>query len=71
LRHGSSQLGLHAGERAVELLRGGGGSFDLSQRFMEDFGDVQETDNIAFFVANRLCEIEIPSAPDGYVVMVK
>jgi hypothetical protein len=36
------------------LLRRGRAALDLAERFMEDFGDVQQTNNIALFIADRL-----------------
>lgn len=45
---------MHACEGGVEFLRGGGAAFDLVEGIVEDFGDIEETDDVAFFVADRL-----------------
>jgi hypothetical protein len=38
----------------MELGRGVGRSFDLPERFVENFGDIEETDNVAVLVADGL-----------------
>lgn len=45
---------MDAFEGAVELLGGGGTALDLVEGFVEDLCDVEEADNIAFFVTNGL-----------------
>lgn len=50
----ASELGLDACEGGIEFLGGGGAAFDLVEGFVEDFGDIEETDDVAFFVADGL-----------------
>jgi len=38
----------------MQLLRAVIGALKLLQRFLEDFGNVKQTDNIAIFVADGL-----------------
>ncbi len=49
-----AELRLDSGEGAVELLRGGGAAFDLVKSFVEDLGDIEQADDIAFLVADGL-----------------
>ena len=45
---------MYTRQRSVKFLRGGGATFDLIESFMEDFRDIEETDDVAFLVANGL-----------------
>jgi hypothetical protein len=45
---------LNAGESGVQLSRGVGRALYFAEGFVEDFGDVEETNDIAVFVANGL-----------------
>lgn len=38
----------------MQLSGSGGRSFNLGESFVEDFGDIKQTDNITIFVANGL-----------------
>lgn len=40
----------------MELCRSGRGSLDFGESFVEDFGNVEKTDDVAVFVAYRLKE---------------
>jgi hypothetical protein len=51
---GATKLLLGAFEGGVELLGGSVRLFELLERLVEDFGDVEETDDVAFFVADGL-----------------
>jgi hypothetical protein len=39
------------------LLRRGGASLDFAQGFVEDLGDIEQTDDVAIFVADRLIAV--------------
>jgi len=45
---------LHASHGGEELLGRGGASLDFAQGFVEDLGDIKQTDDVAIFVADRL-----------------
>jgi hypothetical protein len=49
-----TQLRLDTGESGVQLSRSRRPSLDLCKRFVEDFGYVKQTDNVAVLVADRL-----------------
>lgn len=51
---GAAELLLGALEGGVELLGGAVGLLELLQRLVEDLGDVEETDDVAFLVADGL-----------------
>jgi hypothetical protein len=45
---------LHAGHGGEELLGRGGASLNFAQGFVEDLGDIKQTDDVAIFIADRL-----------------
>lgn len=45
---------LDASEGRRELGRGGRATLDLGESLVEDLGDVEETDDVALLVADRL-----------------
>jgi hypothetical protein len=45
---------LNAGKSGVQLSRGVGRALYFAEGFVEDFGDVEKTNDIAVFVANGL-----------------
>ena len=53
----AAKLGLNTGQRVVELLRRGRAALDLVESLVKDLGDVEQTDNIAFFVTHGLMVI--------------
>lgn len=48
---------MHACKGAVQLLRSRGAALDFAKCFVKDFGDIKKTDDVAFFVTNRLRNI--------------
>lgn len=55
-RHAGAELRLHAGKSIVELLRCGGAAFDLVEGLVEYSGNIEQTDDVSFLVANGLPE---------------
>ena len=55
--HGT-ELGLDASHGSEELLGRGGASLDFAEGFVEDFGDIEQADYVAVFVADGLSSIE-------------
>lgn len=52
--HTIAKLGLHALESGMKLGRGGGSTLELLESFMEYLGNVEQTNDIAIFVAHGL-----------------
>ena len=50
----ASQFRLDTGHSVEKLFRRRRASFDFSERLMEDFGDIKQTDNVSFLVADGL-----------------
>lgn len=62
-KHGSSlrivvqartKFGLNAGQSGRKLIGSGRTTLDFGESFVEDFGNVEKTDNVTILVANRL-----------------
>lgn len=58
----TSEFGLDTSHGAEELLRRRGASLDLAESFMEDLGNIEETDNVSVFIANGLNGVDEDSA---------
>jgi hypothetical protein len=54
VRANRSQFGLNASHCAEELFGGNGATLDLCEGFMKDLSDIEETNNISFFITDRL-----------------
>lgn len=51
-----TKFGLDTGQSGRELVGSSGTTLDFGKSFVEDFGDVKKTDNVAILVANGLYE---------------
>lgn len=51
----SSKLFLSTFESSVELLRGSVSLLELFERLVENFGDIEKTNNVSVFVTDGLC----------------
>jgi hypothetical protein len=58
--HIGAEFGLDACEGAVKLFRGGGAALNFAEGLVENFGDIEQTDNIALFITDGLiyCALE-------------
>lgn len=52
--HAGTELRLYASEGIVELLGRRRATFDLVEGLVEDFGNIEQTDDIAFLITNGL-----------------
>lgn len=49
-----TKFGLDTGQSGRELVGSGRTTLDFGEGFVEDFGNVEKTDNVTILVANRL-----------------
>lgn len=50
----ATEFGLDTGKCRVEFFRSRGATLNLVESFMEDLGDIEQTDNVSFFVTYGL-----------------